>query len=94
MGMLSAPREEGLKRPPWRIVWSCALKCVSWGVRDASSAVKSSGFSGSGAVAVAEGASGREGEFAAGAILRFLRVGGEAWKRRDWGWVWRLRCVC
>jgi hypothetical protein len=48
VAMGRAPREAGLKRPPWRMVWSCDLKCVSWGTREAMSDEKSSGSSGFG----------------------------------------------
>jgi hypothetical protein len=48
IGMERAPRASGLKRPPWRTVWSWALKCVSMGVYAAIREEKSRGSSGLG----------------------------------------------
>lgn len=43
-----APRESGLKRPPWVMTWSWDLKCVSCGAHEVVREVKSRGASGSG----------------------------------------------
>lgn len=84
-----APRLSGLKRPPWRTVCSCVLKCASVAAKTAWRELKSRGSSGLGSIFSAADPGDedvllelRGGEFEAGATLRFLNVGDDVWKAR------------